>query len=40
MSRIILARPGLGDRIMAAADGPELPAVPGPARDELLRMLA
>jgi 2-polyprenyl-6-methoxyphenol hydroxylase-like FAD-dependent oxidoreductase len=36
----VLARPGLQNRIMAAADGHVAVAVPGPARDDLLRMLA
>jgi 2-polyprenyl-6-methoxyphenol hydroxylase-like FAD-dependent oxidoreductase len=36
----VLARPGLRDRIMAAADGRDATVVPGPARGDLLRLLA
>jgi 2-polyprenyl-6-methoxyphenol hydroxylase-like FAD-dependent oxidoreductase len=36
----VLARPGFGDRVMAAADGREEFSPPGPSRDDLLRMLA
>ena len=36
----VLARPGLSDRIVAAADGRDAMTFPGPSRDDLLRTLA
>ncbi|HEX6453139.1 MAG TPA: FAD-dependent oxidoreductase [Trebonia sp.] len=36
----VLARPGLTDRIMAAADGRDALTLPGPSRADLLKMLA
>ena len=36
----VLARPGLRDRIMTAAEGRDAVGVPGPTRDDLLRVLA
>ena len=36
----VLARPGLRDRIVAVADGRDAMVVPGPSRDDLLRLLA
>ena len=36
----VFSRPGFGDRVMAAAEGQEAFAPPGPSRDELLKALA
>jgi hypothetical protein len=36
----VFSRPGFGDRVMAAAEGHEAFAPPGPSRDELLKALA
>lgn len=40
LPRDVLARPGFAERVMAAANGREAPAPPGPSRDDLLRALA
>jgi hypothetical protein len=36
----IMARPGMLDKVMSAAEGREPPPMPGPRRDELLKILA
>jgi hypothetical protein len=40
LPRDVLARPGFADRVVAVADAREAPAVPGPSREDVLRMLA